>query len=122
MVNKEKNHPHFAKLAEAFSPEAVKHLFNLSIGDSGRDLRLIQQLAYLAVVVFTGMRAIDIYNCRSANISAVDATRIPGKVLSRYYKFQLDAFKNDPDGTGTILVDYYWSISYMFFVDHSCLS
>jgi hypothetical protein len=64
-------------------------LFNLSIGDSGRDLRLIQQLAYLAVVVFTGMRAIDIYNCRSANISAVDATRIPGKVLSRYYKFQL---------------------------------
>jgi hypothetical protein len=59
-----RNHPHFAKSAEVFSPEAVKHLFNLSIGDSGRDLRLIQQLAYLAVVVFTGMRAIDIYYSR----------------------------------------------------------
>jgi hypothetical protein len=49
-----KEHPYFPKSAESFSPEALKHLFELSLTTIGQNYRFISQLmftiAYLAML------------------------------------------------------------------------
>jgi hypothetical protein len=50
---------HVKSLLKAFR-EALKHLFEFSVTTIGQHYRFISQLAYLAVVVLTGMHHRDI--------------------------------------------------------------
>jgi hypothetical protein len=53
-----KEDPYFPRHAEAFSPEGVNFLMNLTFSPS--DIGRVQDLASLSIVVYTAMRNIDV--------------------------------------------------------------
>jgi hypothetical protein len=83
-----KENPYFPRHAEAFSPEAVNFLMNLTFSPS--DIGRVQDLAYLSIVVYTAMRNIDVYNLKSSNCKACfdEDCKDKKKVKRRYFTFK----------------------------------
>jgi hypothetical protein len=93
-----KIHPHFAKQAGIFGPEAIEWI----LGYVPVTTRQRTDQLYCVLTFFTGMRAEDCDNTLCKHIEYKKPALNKKEMIPREYLITLETTKNDRDGTGTV--------------------